>query len=481
MNRLLLSFFVCISCACIARSDEEMTSFQAGAAIANITPEELPVSMTGSFQDRMATSVHDPLNARCIVVRDGQTKIAIVVCDSCLISREVFDAAKAIASKATGIATNRMLMSATHTHTAATTLALAQCNPDPNYMKTLPARIAQSVIDANKRLRPARFGWAVGQAPDEINNRRWFVKPGGIKPNPYGRADDKVRMNPPRGSDLLIRPAGPVDADVSIWSLVDSADKPIALLANYGLHYVGGIPANQISADYFGEFHNQIAKRLSADKSSADKSFVGILSNGASGDVNNYNFLKPRPRAAPFERVTAVASHIAEVVEKSRGTANHYEYYLIGMTERTIDLGVRKPNEVELMRAKNLLAAAADPKRLNIDELYAQSSVRLMKYPDKVNIKLQTLRIGQAAIVAIPCEVFAQIGLDIKRQSPFKSTFVISLANGYNGYLPTPEQHKLGGYETWRSGWSYLEPTASTKITETVVEMLQELSQPAKR
>lgn len=92
-----------------------------------------------------------------------------------------------------------------------------------------------------------------------------------------------------------------------------------------------------------------------------------------------------------------------------------------------------------------------------------------------MNLKLQTIAVGDLAIVAIPCEVFAEIGLEIKRRSPFRTTFVIALANGYSGYLPTPRQHVLGGYETWRSGWSYLETEASATITETTLQMLKSL------
>ena len=126
--------------------------------------------------------------------------------------------------------------------------------------------------------------------------------------------------------------------------------------------------------------------------------------------------------------------------------------------------------------AKKLLAKAADPERLNMNEVYAQETVRIDAWPETVNVKLQALRVGDLGIVAIPCEVFAEIGLEIKSRSPLKSTFVISLANGYNGYLPSPKQHKLGGYETWRSGWSYLETEASTKIVEETLAMLGELA-----
>ncbi len=122
-----------------------------------------------------------------------------------------------------------------------------------------------------------------------------------------------------------------------------------------------------------------------------------------------------------------------------------------------------------------MLKQTQDPNRFSTEELYAQESIRLSEGPDEVTILLQAVRIGDTAIVAVPCEVFAAIGLEIRQRSPFPATFLIGLANGYNGYLPTPEQHELGGYETWRSGWSYLETAASRKITETLLAMLEQL------
>ena len=77
---------------------------------------------------------------------------------------------------------------------------------------------------------------------------------------------------------------------------------------------------------------------------------------------------------------------------------------------------------------------------------------------------------------AIPCEVFTEIGLEIKKASPLPNTFTIELANGYNGYLPTPAQHALGGYETWRARSSYLEEDASPKVVTAVKELLASVS-----
>src|SRR5205814_10658220 len=104
--------------------------------------------------------------------------------------------------------------------------------------------------------------------------------------------------------------------------------------------------------------------------------------------------------------------------------------------------------------------------------LQARETVLRAHLPDKVRLKIQVRRIGDLGIAAIPCEVFTEIGLEIKKKSPLARTFTVSLANGYNGYLPTPAQHALGGYETWRARSSYLEVKASDTITPTVLELL---------
>ena len=108
-------------------------------------------------------------------------------------------------------------------------------------------------------------------------------------------------------------------------------------------------------------------------------------------------------------------------------------------------------------------------------DIYARETVLLSEYPREVPIILQTLRIGDLGIAAIPCEVFVEIGLELKRKSPLQPTFTIELANGYNGYLPTPEQHRLGGYETWRARSSYLETEASTKIARTILDLFEQI------
>src|SRR2546427_4811866 len=88
-------------------AQEPAKKFRAGAYAQDITPTKFPISVNGGMTDRQATKVHDRLHARCLVLDDGTTKIAIAVCDSCMIPREVTDPAKTLAARATGIPPER--------------------------------------------------------------------------------------------------------------------------------------------------------------------------------------------------------------------------------------------------------------------------------------------------------------------------------------------------------------------------------------
>jgi hypothetical protein len=442
--------------------------FKAGAAVADITPLALPVSMTGSFTDRKATDVADRLHARALVLDDGRIQVAMVVVDSALIPEEIFEAAKAAASRTTGIPASRMLISATHTHTAPTAYEMAQCKPDPDYVRHLTRQIAASIEAAQAQLKPARIGWGVVNEPGQVFNRRWRMK-GTIPPDPFGNATDLVKTNPGVLNSEVLEPAGPTDPEISFIAVQTIQGEPQALLASYSLHYVGGIPANQLSADYFGEFARQLAERYGS------KSFVGILANGTSGDVNNVNVRQAPKPAAPFEKIREVARVVSEAIYNASQNITWHDHVPLAMVEREVMMGVRRPTAEQLATAKEVVDDFPKDKPATLPLIYAQEAIVLSQFPEQVPVKLQSLRIGSLAIVAEPCEAFAEIGLELKRRSPFKPTFAIGLANGYRGYLPTPAQHALGGYETWPCRWSYLERDASVKMVDALIEMLGEL------
>jgi len=442
---------------------------RAGAFAQDVTPTKFPISVNGGMTDRLAKSAHDPLHARCLALDDGKTKVAIVVVDSCMIPREIMDAAKAIVEKKTGIPATNILISATHTHTAPTVTGVFQSEPDRDYVKYLTDKIAEGIEKAHARLAPAKVGWGVADEPRQVFNRRWRMKPGVVNADPFGGTSDKVKMNPGIQNPGLLEPAGPVDPQVSVLSVRDTSDKPVSLLANYSLHYVGDMPP--LSADYYGVFGEVIRQKLAANDG-----FVGILSNGTSGNVNNINFREMRPKREPGERSREVAIDVATAAKKAADGAKYTNDVTIRVARKEIELGVRKPTAADIARAEGLLANAKGRDLKGIEEIYARETVLMAKYPDTVKSMVQVLRIGDLGIVAIPCEVFTEIGLEIKMKSPLMRTFTISLANGYNGYLPTPAQHAMGGYETWRARSSYLEVKASEKITATVEELLAEVT-----
>ncbi|MFA7005540.1 MAG: hypothetical protein WC429_15970, partial [Verrucomicrobiia bacterium] len=394
------------------------------------------------------------------------------VVDNIQVAQEASDEAKAIASKQCGIAVEKILVASTHTHTSPPSNVKAGPAPEVAYRKVLVAGIAESIVRAYAALRPAGVGAAASSLPEEVFCRRWFLKPGKMQPNPFGQMD-KVRTNPGTSPDVLDRPAGPTDPDVTILSVQDAkSGKPLALLANYSLHYVGGVPEGVISADYYGEFARVMQSRMGGGD------VVAIMSNGTSGDINNTPFLVKRPPRKPFEQIQIIAQKTAEAASCARATiASHRRDARLGMIQRQVTLKLRHPTAQQIAEAKAVLAVkdqAQRDKLPRLAEAYANRTLSQAKAPESVTVLVQALQIGDLAVCAIPFEAFAQIGLDLKKRSPLPRTMVMGLANGNNGYLPTPEQHKLGGYETWL-GSNRVQEDASVIITNNLLEMLAEL------
>lgn len=449
---------------------------RAGAATSNVTPP-LGTSLNGGMADRKATHVHDELHARCLVLDDGARKVAIVIVDSCMLPRELVDDAKRVIEQRTKIPPSHVLIAATHTHNAPTATPVFQSKPDAAYAKFLAVRIADGVQRAANNLAPASVAAGVGRLPDHVFNRRWRMKPGTIPPDPFGNSTDQVQMNPPVESPNLLEPAGPIDPDV--WVLdartlgAAAPASPIARVANYALHYVGGYPGEHASADYFGLFSAAFGR----DLAHLDPPPVGMLSNGASGNINNIDFRRRTPPRQPYHRARLVAGHLANVADAvmSDSGLRWRDDVKVDARVATLKLPVRKPTADEVRRAEEAVINAAGRELRSLPEIYAGETLALKDYPDEVELVLQVIRIGDTAICAIPCEVFVEVGLELKAKSPIKPLAVFSLANGYNGYLPTPEHHRLGGYETWRAKSSYLEVDASTTIVAALLELLENI------
>ncbi|HUR60366.1 MAG TPA: hypothetical protein VM029_21765, partial [Opitutaceae bacterium] len=313
-NLLTRLFFLFVACWAAPAFAAAPLLTRAGAFAQDITPTKLPSPINGNLKGNFASTVTDPMHARVLALDDGRTEIIFCVVDSCMIPREICEAAKAIASKETGVAAARILISATHSHTCATMTPVFQSDPDPEYVAALPARIARGIVQAHKNLEPAEIAWGKDEDPTQVFNRRWFVKEGESYENPFDSLADRAWMNPGVKNAKVTQEAGPVDPEVCLLAARAKSDqRPIAVLANYSLHYVGGSPA--ISADYFAAFAKELGQRLKAgDARYAGKpAFVGIMSNGTSGNINNVNYAAPAaaPRKPPGEQITFVANSVA--------------------------------------------------------------------------------------------------------------------------------------------------------------------------
>lgn len=480
MNRRLLLLTVLFPLLALFSATPARAELRAGAFAQDISPTKFPSPVNGSMKGNFAQGITDPMHARCLALSNGGHEIIFCVVDACMIPREICEKAKAIASEKTGVPASHILISATHTHSAATMASVFQSDPDPEYVATVPARIAEGLIQAHKNLEAAELAWGFGSDPTQVFNRRWYLKEGESYENPFSITTDRAQMNPGNQNPKISIPTGPIDPDVAILAVRSAADqRPLALLANYSLHYVGGKPA--ISGDYFAAFADEMKSRLNAadERYKGKPAFVGIMSNGTSGDINNINYGSPiRRRRDPGEQIHIVARSVADAAMTAYETLKWDANPALGSAEEDIMLGVRKATPEELAKAKQIVETTPrdkDGQFADRKAIYAREAVKLADYPDTVPVKLQAHRVGGLSIAAIPCEVFVDIGLELKKSTPFTRHFTVSLANGYNGYLPTPEHHALGGYETWRARSSYLEVDASPKIVDRLNALLAKL------
>ncbi len=480
----LLCLSLCLALAAsglAADAAPDKPVLRAGAATSNITP---PIGLHQARRSSRppATHVHDELHARCLVLDDGQAKLALVVCDLRHLSAEVAASAKQIIEQTTGIPPHCVLISATHTHTSSgTSLEEREGQPYFDYRAFLMRRIADGVARAVNQLEPARIGWGVVEEPAPLFNRRWFLKPerGPI----YGAHDNLEQVDTNPGYKGLLKAAGPVDPQITFLAVQSTAGKPLALLASYGLHYVGGGMDGAISADYFAVFADRVGELLGAGRQ--DPPFVGIMAHGTSGDVNNLERYsdeelarrgpQPKKRYAPYEKAREVAHLCADKVMQAHQTLEWRDHVKLASVQRTLTFERRRPTKEELEWAQAVKARKIKPKSTSRYSTYG--TVLAYASPEMsptIEVIVQTHRIGDLAIAAMPFEVFAEIGLELKQRSPIQPLMNISLANGSHGYLPTPEQHKLGGYETW-IGVNQVQLDASVKMTDALVEMLGEL------
>jgi neutral ceramidase len=448
-------------------------NLQAGVAKVDITPP-LGTLINGDFITHYAKLVHDNLFAKALVLKKGDDTIAICVVDICAMRRDLLDDVKQQVYAQTGIKPQNVLISSTHTHASGSVESLLLGAADLPYRQKLPALITQAIVNAQQKLVNAKIGFGSVDAPEYVLCRRYTMKEGYEARNPVTGGLDEVKTNPFGGEDEIIGPIAQMDTQLCYIAIKSEQDEWLSLLANYSMHYVGDWESGTISPDYFGEFTNQLK-----DKLNAGNEFVGMLSNGTSGEANIWDFLNAdRFPKENFAKSQLIGGALAEKVAQSIPQIQWQNEADVAAQYADVTVGLRKPNKEELDAAKELVAQSNYEQLEGIDyatmqKLYAREQVLLNEFPDEVQFPVQALKVGNIVIGALGGEFFAETGLSLKQQAKKYHYFTITLANDYVGYVCPEHEIARGGYETWRCRTSCFGLTAEQEIRDRLASLVQ--------
>ena len=441
---------------------------QAGVAGVDVTP---PVGyrMSGYFNERLNTGVKDSLHARALVLRQGDRRAAIVVCDLMGVPRSVTGPAREQASEATGIPAENIAIAATHSHTGPMYFdalrnyyhrrAVERLGRDPyetiDYSAELTTNLVKAIREANDSLHPIEL--AAGNAHENrlSFNRRFHMRDGTVRFNPGERSE-----NP-----NILRPAGPIDPQVGIVTITEpGATKPSAMLAAFALH-LDTLSGTEYSAD----FPHVAEVKLRA---TFGPEFDFIFGAGTCGDINHLDV-----SAGPTRQTAEIGELLAETIGGAVATKKLPVIAAPSLAVRhaIIEAPLQHYPPAEVAAALENMALVGGRELSFLDQVQAYKITFLQEFQGSKTIPLevQAFRLSDdVAIVTLPSEVFVEIGLAIKAASPFPTTIVISMANDYIGYIPTRKACAEGSYETVNS---IVEPGAGEMLVEAAARILKEL------
>ena len=471
--KLIHSFLAVLILSIFAPTTQ--AALRAGAHTADATPKELPVLVNGGMRSRSIGEVGSRITTRAIVLDDGKTQLAIVVVDSCMLSRAFLDDVKGAVEKRTSIRVNRQFICATHTHSAPASMGCLGTSADPRYPMLLKRKIIEAVAKAQKNLEPAQVGAAVFDANEFTALRRWVIRPDRVRNDPFGNPTVRATMHAGGNWDDVIGESGPEDPDFSLVSFQSLKGRPIAVLSNFSMHYFsGGIKG--VNADYFGLFNDQMEAAIMPpnNNESLHPPFVSTLGHGCSGDIWRADYTK-RPARDP--EIDNIEKYTDALVKKALAAYKKIQYdrdATLAMAQTDLPLKFRAPNAQLLEWAKRVVEQTEGTPKTT-EQVYAREQIFLHERPE-ATLCLQAIRIGDIGLTGIPNEVYALTGLKQKAVSPLGTTITFDLANGSEGYIPPPEQHVLGGYNTWAARTAGLEPSAESRIAEACIQLLEKVA-----
>ena len=430
----------------------------AGVAVVDITPP-IGYPLSGYYHERGSTSVHDPLQAKALVLRQGSTRIALVVCDLCAMWPVVSEPARARIERETGIPAGNIAIAATHTHTGPDYHGLrgerwrANRSNGFDYTAFLIDKIVEAVEQADRSAAPAELRVGVAEQHGLAFQRRFHLKSG------------FVRFNPGKLNPDILAPAAPIDPQVGLLMIRPMGGHPPALLNVFALHLdtVGG---SEISADY--PYH--LEQRL---RESQGPTFTSIFANGTCGDINHFD-ITHKDRQHGHEEARRIGRTLGATIEAQIPSLRAIERASLAARSRKIDVPYQRYGFERIAWARQTIEKSKVP-FLQLVEAWKIVTLERMGMPESRQLEVQAFRIApDTAIVTLPGEVFVEIGLAIKNRSPFNHTFVIELTNDTPAYIPTLKGFAQGGYEAINS---QVAPGGGELLVDAAVDLLGSLNE----
>jgi hypothetical protein len=467
MHRILPLLLLALAINVLAPAPAHAADFEAGVAVVDITGPP-GYRMSGYFNERLNTGMHDPLQAKAVVFRQGKTEAALVFCDLIGLSLDVSRRAREQAAQKTGIPASNILIHGTHSHTGPLydgalrkhfhDLAVEKLGKDPHeaidYPSFLVERIFQAVAQAQSDAHSTKLLAGIAEQRGLSFNRRFHMK------------DGTVRFNPGKLNPDIIRPAGPIDPDVGIV-LMKSADgsQNTAALTVFPLHLdtVGG---TEYSADYPFYLERGLRHGLG-------NRFVSLFGNGTCGDINHVDVTNNLPQKG-HEEAARIGTALADTVRNAIPALKPVETPKLAVRTATASVPIQQFTPEEIAQAKQDLFKVGTAQLSFLDQVKATKIMQVQIRPaGALPLEVQVFRLSDdLAIVGLPGEVFVDLGLAIKRGSPFARTLVIELCNDTPAYIPTKKAFAEGSYETVNS---QVQPGGGEAMVVTALQLLKEV------
>lgn len=412
-----------------SKGSEGAGVFRASVVKVDITPDG-PKMLLG-YGARQSTGIHDHIYHRIIVLDDGITQFFLVSSDICVISPSEYDHVASLLQRQLGINPLHFWWSLTHTHSAPEVGVPGlpevfmgdryKHEVDTAYTSLVEQKLMEGIMEARRKLAPARLGVGWGFSQANINRRAVDV-------------DGKASLG--------MNPDGPVDRRIGLMRLDKEDGSPLALIANYAMHgTVLGSDNTEISGDAPGMVSEYVEQKTGVPL---------LFINGAAGNLAPLYSVYPNPEAGHLGQFRVLlGDKILDANKKIISTTDSIRLFTGSLT-------------IETPRKSNL----AWPSYLGRYTRTTHTGVNMVRLP------VRFLKINEdVAIWSLPVELFCEISNEVRERSPFPYTFYYGYTNGWLGYLPTEKAWQHGGYEV--ETVSPYTPSVERDVKESVTGYLQ--------